>query len=157
MGSGMVDPDTISRRGTISTPIGRRRSSSARRSRVGSPRHSPIHSLPSLSLLHLHSLTHSMTHTQTTRPVLVKEYSNHSLSSSHHISFTPMSNGRSTPASQNSRGSNSSPLHCSLVAMEIDALGTQPEDDDSAFCSPHVPLSLENNTEEETMVSTTYS
>ena len=82
---------------------------------------------------------------QATGPVLVKEFSM-TMGSPRHVSFSPTSHGR---PSQTSRGSTTSTLDCSLVALELGNDTGTPEVDDSAFSSPYVPVLPETNTTKE--------
>ena len=77
--------------------------------------------------------------------MLVKEFCA-AEGSPRHISFSP------TPlvhTSQSLRGSNASTLDCSLVALDIGSDTGATEVDDSAFCSPYVPVLTESNTPKE--------
>ena len=82
---------------------------------------------------------------QTSGPVLVKEYSA-TVGSPHRMCFSPTPLVRT---SQGSRGSNTSTLDCSLVALDLGSDTGTTEVDDSAFCSPYVPVSMESSSPKE--------
>ena len=75
--------------------------------------------------------------------MLVKEYSD-TMASPPRMCFSPTPLVRT---SQSSRGSNTSTLDCSLVALDLSSDTGNLEVDDSAFCSPHVPEN--SNTKEQ--------
>ena len=157
VGSGMLDSRPSSRRGSISAPSGRRRKTSqAWRPKVRA--YFLTHSLSlSLSLQVVHSCGYDQEYiyscydvqyaaiSQTGGPILVKEYCP-TVGSPRHTCFSPTPLVRT---SQSSRGSNVSTLDCSLVALDLES---NTEVDDSAFCSPHVPMSTESTTPKEQFV-----
>ena len=77
--------------------------------------------------------------------MLVKEYSA-TVVSPRHVCSSPTPLVRT---SQSSRGSNASTLDCSLVALDVSGDTGALDVDDSAFCSPHVPMLIENSTPKE--------
>ena len=84
---------------------------------------------------------------QTGGPILVKVKECYPTTDSpYRTCFTPTPLVRT---SQSSRGSNTSTLDCSLVALDLES---NTEFDDSAFCSPHVPMSAESTNPKEQFV-----